>query len=52
MSINVKSLRPIRIFAFILLASLALTTSATAGGDEPGRGIRYQTVADYIHDII
>jgi hypothetical protein len=52
MSTNVKSLRPIGIFAFIFFTSLGLTTSVPAGGDEPDRGIRYQTVADYIHDII
>jgi hypothetical protein len=52
MSTNVKSLRPIGIFVFIFFTSLGLTTSVPAGRDEPDRGIRYQTVADYIHDII
>ena len=49
---NVKSLQPIRIFVLIFFVLLALHTSATGAEEAPGKGLPYQIVADYIHDII
>ena len=52
MFLHVKSISLIPIFAFIFFVFLGLNTFS-AGGEEPsGHGIPYQTVADYIHDII
>ncbi len=52
MSSNVKSLRRIGIFVFFFFASLGPTTPSPVGGEDPGHGIHYQTVAHFIHDII
>lgn len=52
MDTNVKSLRLIRIFALIFFVLLGLHTSATGAEKATGKGLPYQTVADYIHDII
>ncbi len=52
MSTFMKPIGPIGISAFIFFVSLGLSTSAAGGGEEPGHGLRYHTVADYIHDII
>jgi hypothetical protein len=49
---HVKPISPIRISAFIFFVFLGLNTSATGGEEQSGHGIPYQTVADYIHDII
>lgn len=47
-----RPISPIRISAFILFVSLGVITSAAGSGKDQGHGVRYQTVADYIHDII
>jgi len=49
---HVKPISPIPISAFIFFVFLGLSTSATGGEEQSGHGIPYQTVADYIHDII
>ena len=48
----VKKTNPIAISAFIFFIILELNTSAIGGGEQSNHGIPYQTVADYIHDII
>ncbi len=52
MDTNVKALRLIRFFALIFFVLLGLHTSATEAEEAIGKGLPYQIVADYIHDII
>ncbi len=52
MLLYVKNTSPLAMSAFISFIFLGLTTSAIGGGEQSGQGIPYQTVADYIHDII
>jgi uncharacterized protein DUF3365 len=49
---NVKSLRPIRLFALIFLVLFELHTPASGAEKATGKGLPYQTVTDYIHAII
>jgi len=52
MSQHVKSINCVFNSALILLVLLGLTTSEVRAEEPSGHGIPYQTVADYIHDII
>lgn len=52
MSQHVKSINCVCNSALILLVLLGLTTSGIRAEEPSGHGIPYQTVADYIHDII
>ena len=49
---NMNLISPIRMSAFIFFVFLGLNTSAIRGEEQSGQGIPYQTVANYIHDII
>lgn len=49
---SVKAINRISKPAWILLVLLSLNTSANGSEEQTVHGIAYQTVADYIHDII
>jgi len=52
MSQHVKLIAGTHIFALIFFVLLGFSTSAIRAEEGTGNGIPYQTVADYIHDII
>jgi len=52
MSQHVKSIHCVRNFALIVLVLLGMTTSGVWAEGTSEHGIPYQTVANYIHDII
>jgi len=49
---HMKLISPIRMSAFIFFVFLGLNPSAIRGEEQSGEGVPYQTVANYIHDII
>ena len=52
MSQHVKLIAGTHIYALIFFVLLGFSTSAIRAEERTGNGIPYQTVADYIHDIV